>query len=184
MVTGDMNNLRNKIINNIIRIEGGYVDDPDDSGGETKFGITEKQARIFGYTGNMSCLPREIAFDIYVEKYWNSVQGDSLSMLSERITEEVIDTAVNMGVPRAGKFLQRCLNALNDRARLYPDIKVDSMIGPATIATVGKYLTIRDDFTIVKMLNCLQGSFYVVLAERREKDERFIYGWFKNRVKL
>jgi hypothetical protein len=32
------------------------------------------------------------------------------------------------------------------------------------------------------MLNSLQGSSYVEIAERREKDEKWIYGWFKNRV--
>lgn len=179
-----MNNLRNRIINDIIHIEGSYVNDPNDSGGETNFGITEKQARIFGYTGNMIYLPREIAFNIYADKYWNSVRADDLLALSERITEEVVDTAVNMGLRRAGKFLQRALNALNNRAKLYPDIKVDGVIGPATISTLYKYLKKRDSETLVKMLNCLQGSFYVVLAERREKDERFIYGWFKNRVTL
>jgi len=35
---------------------------------------------------------------------------------------------------------------------------------------------------LYKMLNALQGAYYIELAERREKDEDFIYGWFKHRV--
>jgi len=35
---------------------------------------------------------------------------------------------------------------------------------------------------MVLALNCLQGAFYVELAEKREKDERFVYGWLLNRV--
>ena len=37
---------------------------------------------------------------------------------------------------------------------------------------------------LVVMLNALQGAFYVTLAERREKDERFVFGWFANRVRI
>jgi len=37
---------------------------------------------------------------------------------------------------------------------------------------------------LCRALNCLQGAYYIELAERREKDERFVYGWLKNRVVL
>lgn len=176
--------LKDNAINDIIRVEGGYVDDPSDSGGETNFGITVGVARSYGYTGAMYDLPRETAYDIYAAKYWDAVRGDDLVELSERVAAEVVDTAVNMGVSRAGKFLQRALNALNNRGSSYPDLVVDGNIGSASIAAFSSYLETRTDDVLVKMLNCLQGAFYVELAERREKDERFIYGWFTNRVKL
>lgn len=172
------------IINQIISVEGGYINDPDDSGGETNFGITKKVAVAYGYTGEMHDMPRNIAFDIYSAKYWHAVRADSIMSMSEVIAEEVVDTAVNMGPARAGKFLQRALNALNRRGKLYADISVDGVIGRGTLGALQAYLAVRDDHTLAKMLNCLQGSFYVVLVERREKDEEFIYGWLKNRVKL
>lgn len=176
--------MKNIIINEIIRVEGGYVDDPQDSGGETNFGITVEVARANGYTGSMRDMPREVAFDIYSAKYWDSVRGDEIALLAERVAEEVVDTSVNMGPGRAGKFLQRALNTLNNREEYYKDLKVDGNIGMATLSALNHYLDTRDEETLVKILNCLQGAFYVELAERREKDERFIYGWFKNRVKL
>jgi len=85
---------------------------------------------------------------------------------------------------RAGKFLQRALNVLNNTGSLYRDLKVDGAIGSATVSALRGYLDGRDEGTLVKALNCLQGAFYITLAERREKDERFVYGWFKNRVTL
>jgi len=176
--------LKEKIINEIIRVEGGYVNDPSDSGGETNYGITEAVARSFGYTGEMRDMPRQVAFDIYSGKYWDSVRGNGLAALSERVAEEVVDTGVNMGVKRAGKFLQRSLNVLNDREKYYKDIVVDGVIGPGTVSALEICIFKRGDETLVKILNCLQGAFYVELAERREKDERFISGWFKNRVNL
>ena len=176
--------LKAYTIDNIIRIEGGYVNDPNDSGGETNFGITKAVARSFGYDGPMVDMPREVAFDIYAAKYWDTVRGDDLVALNHKVAEEVVDTGVNMGISRAGKFLQRSLNALNNRGTLYPDITVDGDIGNATLTALSQMIDKRDTDTLVKMLNCLQGAFYVDLAERREKDEKFIYGWFKNRVKL
>lgn len=174
--------LKEKIIDEIIRVEGGYVNDPADSGGETNFGITEDVARANGYTGSMRDMPREVAFNIYAAKYWDKVKGDQLVELSELIAEEVVDTAVNMGTGRAGKFLQRALNVLNNRGQLYPDLVVDGGIGPATLSALGQYLGQRTEIALLRALNCLQGAYYIELAERREKDEAFVYGWLKNRV--
>jgi len=179
-----MSNLKQKIIDEIIRVEGGYVNDPSDSGGATNFGITEAVARSFGYEGEMLDMPRQVAFDIYAAKYWDSSFGDQLAELSERVAEEVVDTGVNMGIKRAGKFLQRSLNVLNDREKYYNDISTDGIIGDGTLMALESCVFKRGDEVLVKMLNCLQGAFYVELAERREKDERFVFGWYKNRVKL
>ena len=176
--------MKERIINEIIRVEGGYVNDPSDSGGETNFGITVEVARANDYNGAMRGMPRSVAFDIYSARYWDAVKGDDLVKLSEHVAEEVVDTSVNMGPRRAGLFLQRALNALNSQAKLYPDLVVDGAIGPATVSALRGYLAERNELVLTRALNCLQGAYYVDLAERREKDERFVYGWFKNRVTL
>lgn len=178
---GDM---KQKIIDEIIRIEGGYVNNPNDSGGPTKYGITQSVARSFGYSGDMIDLPRDLAFHIYSAKYWDSVHGDDLEILSSALAAEVVDTAVNMGVKRAGEFLQRSINVLNNRGKICSDLVVDGMIGAATVTAVRDYIAARETATLIKALNCLQGAFYIELAERREKDEAFVYGWLRNRVNL
>lgn len=176
--------MKERIINEIIMVEGGYVNDPNDSGGETNFGITVAVARANGYNGAMRDLPRSVAFDIYSAKYWDAVKGDDLVKLSEHVAEEVVDTSVNMGAGRAGLFLQRALNVLNNQAKLYPDLVVDGAVGPATVSALRGYLAERNELALTRALNCLQGAYYITLAERREKDERFVYGWLKNRVTL
>lgn len=167
--------MKDKVICHIIDVEGGYVNDPSDSGGETNFGITVGVARAFGYHGPMDGMPRATAYRVYTSKYWDSVRADDMP---GGVAAEVVDTGVNCGTNRAGKFLQRALNVLTPGKAL----AVDGVIGSGTIRRLNEYLAKRDEATLVKMLNCLQGAFYVELAERREKDERFIYGWFKNRV--
>jgi len=178
---------KTKFINKIIDVEGGYVDDPDDSGGETNFGITRRVARRYGYHGPMKNLPRNLAFEIYANLYWNKLNLDRVEKLSPSIAQELADTGVNQGTGRAAEFLQRSLNVLNNRQKLYNDITVDNDVGNITIKALTKYLEIRGaagEIVIFNMLNCLQGAFYITLAERREKDEKFIFGWFTHRVNI
>lgn len=176
--------IRRDVIAAIVALEGGYVNDPNDSGGETNYGITEHVARSCGYEGRMDCMPRTFAFRVYTTRYWHAVRADDLLDLSEKVAEEVVDTGINMGVRRSSRFLQRSLNVLNLGGELYSDLKVDGSIGPATIAALRCYLAERDESTLLKALNCLQGAAYIELAERREKDEGFVYGWIRKRVGL
>lgn len=177
--------LKKKTINGIIDIEGGYTNDLVDSGGETNWGITIATARKYGYTGAMKIMPREIAYAIYSKMYWDKLRLDDIEKLSKVIAEELADTGVNQGVQRAGEFLQRSLNALNQNAKDYPDMTVDGWIGNQTIAALKAYLNKRGtkgEVILYRALNCLQGAFYIDLAERRQKDEKYVNGWFLNRV--
>ena len=174
------------IIDNLIATEGGYVNDPSDSGRETKFGITVAQARSWGYVRPMSDLPIEFAFEIYSTKYWGRLRLDAVSTLSCELAEELMDTGVNCGVTRASEYLQRSLNVLNNTQNLYRDLKVDGIVGDRTVWALTKYVSARSVDgvkVLLRMLNSMQGSHYITLAERREKDEKFIFGWFLNRVK-
>ena len=175
-----------EIIDDIIRKEGGdkFTDDPADSGGATRWGVTEKRARQSGYAGDMRTMPRSVAEQIYAEDYWDVVRGDDLAALSPAVAFEVVDTGVNMGPARAVSFLQRALNVFNVGGRLYDDMKVDGLAGPVTVNALEDYLAARSEAALLKALNCLQGAAYIELAERREKDERFVYGWIQQRVKL
>ena len=171
--------LKASILKSILKLEGGYVNDPSDSGGETNHGITVAVARKYGYTGPMADLPEAIALDIYEAMYWTPVRGDKLYAMSPVIAQEVVDTAINMGTSRAGQFLQRSLNILTDSF-----LEEDGIIGSATLSALKKYLATRDQHTLAKALNCLQGAFYMNLAEKRPKDRKFVYGWLTNRVSL
>ena len=180
-----MPSIKNKIIADIIRVEGGYVNDPNDSGGETNFGITERVARENGYDGPMVELPYQFAFEIYQKKYWDVLRLDDVENISVSLAAELADTSINMGASRAATFLQRSLNVLNRQGVDYPDVEVDGRVGDATIGALRAFYRRRGTKGIVvlqNMLNSLQGAFYVVLAETRVKDEDYVYGWFANRV--
>jgi lysozyme family protein len=174
-----------RAIAHLLPIEGGYVNDPADSGGETNFGITVAVARAFGYMGPMRDMTRSNAARIYQERFWSALGLETIESLSVPIAEELFDSAVNVSPERAAKWLQRSLNVLNNRAAMYRDIAADGRVGPMTILALREYLQARGkegERVLVRMLNALQGAFYVELAEARDKDERFVYGWFANRV--
>lgn len=179
--------IKKKLIDKVIGIEGGYVNDPRDSGGETNWGITIGTARAFGFDGRMIDMERHEAFDIYAARYWDPLRLDEIEVLSSDIAYELFDTGVNMGIYRAAVFLQRALNTLNQRKKNYPDLIVDGNIGGKTIAALKAFLDKRGrrgEVVLLRMLNCLQGMRYIELAERRQKDEAFIFGWFLNRVNI
>lgn len=180
-----MSDLFSEFVEDLLRIEGGYVNRSDDSGGPTNYGITQGVARAYGYRGDMRALPRSLAIRIYKEKYWDSMLLDQIEKLSPSIAIKLSDIGVNCGVQRSGEFLQRILNVMNNKQALYPDIRVDGNIGPVSVATLRKFLSIRKalgELVVIRGLNCLQGSHYITLAERREKDEAFAFGWLANRI--
>ena len=182
-----MNSSVADLIAELIAIEGGYSNDPADSGGETNFGITERVARRYGYTGSMRDMPRGVAENIYEQRYWYEPGFYDVSMIFQRVGRELFDTGVNCGQPKAAEFLQMALNALNREQKDYPDVEEDGDIGPATIKALAAYKAVRGptgELVLLKALNCLQGARYIELSRMRQKDERFVYGWIKERVEL
>lgn len=174
-----------KALKHTLGIEGGYSNHPADSGGKTRYGITEAKARAFGYTGPMSELPIELATQIYREDFWDIIRLDQVAELSEPVALEMFDTGVNCGIGTPVRFLQRLLNAFNREETDYGDIAVDGVMGRNTLAALRAFLARRGKLgsqVLVEALNSLQGAFYTDLAERRPKDEAFMFGWFANRV--
>lgn len=182
-----MNDAFAEALVEVFGIEGGFSDDPADSGGATRYGITEAVARRHGYTGPMRELPPELARDIYRADYWDAQQLDAVALLSRPIAFELFDTGINMGTSQSGEFLQMSLNAFNRQAADYDDVEVDGEIGTRTLEALAAFLAHRKrdgETVILRALNALQGAAYIELAERREKDERFVFGWFLQRVEI
>lgn len=179
-----------EIIEGVVAREGSeFTNDPKDSGGATKFGITrDTLAKWRGSVVTSDDVRRLTVAEakrIYLARYVIQPGFDTVSAVSIPIAEELIDTGVNVGPARAGEMLQRCLNALNREGRDYPDVKVDGNCGAGTIAAMRAFLKLRGhdgEIVLLRALNCLQGAFYISLTERRPKDESFLYGWLLNRV--
>lgn len=172
----------------LIKREGGYVNNPADRGGATKYGITEAVARGKGYKGSMKDVPESLARDIYRQQYWIQPRFDQVNLISPLIAEELLDTGVNCGVGFAKPTLQRALNLLNNQGKGgWSDLLIDGVYGPATLTAFKTYLAKRGkegEKTLLKVPNILQGNRYIEIAERNPSQEQFFYGWISQRVAL
>ena len=101
------------ILASVFALEEGYVNHPNDPGGETNHGITVAVARKHGYYGPMISLPKEMAADIYYKDYIDKPGYLPLIQLSPALGEEVVDSGVNAGPGRSSLCFQKSLNALN-----------------------------------------------------------------------
>lgn len=165
--------------------ERGFSNNSHDSGGATRFGITEAVARAHGYKGKMTELPLPLAKSILKESYWDALRLDGVALLSYPIAEELFDTGVNMGIITSGKFLQRILNVLNREQEDYSDLVVDGLVGKVTVFALDRFLKMRGkegESVILRALNSLQGARYIEIAEAKPTQETFEFGWLSKRV--
>ena len=153
--------------------EGGYVNHPNDPGGETNRGITrntyEQWLRTQGLPSrnlDMQNIPDEHVKQIYRDRYWNKVRGDDLP---PKVAQQVFDYAVHSGPSRAVKALQAAVGA-----------KTDGRFGPSTLAATQKYLQTHGETALANAVLEQRRSFLEGLLEK-EQYAPFANGW-RNRL--
>lgn len=174
------------MIDDILAREGGFVNHPSDPGGATNFGITQRVARAYGFTGNMRNLTRDQAREIYYREYIVKPGFLAIAEIDVHVAEEVIDSGVNAGQSRAGLWFQQALNVLNRRGSDYADIGEDGKIGKASIGAFQALRRRRGELAarrlMLKALNGLQFKHYYELARSNAKFEDFMVGWVDGRI--
>jgi lysozyme family protein len=150
--------------------EGGYVNDPKDRGGETKYGVTKKTYPHL----DIKNLSLEEAKKIYYNDFWNTKQAD-LNLLSEKIAIEVFDTGINTSMRTAIEIFQTALNLLNRVESRYDDVVVDGFMGSDTLKVLDKV----DELELLRVLNGLQFCRYYEIVKNNHSQERFFAGWIK-----
>ena len=153
----------NEIIKHVLDHEGGYVNDPKDLGGETKYGITKR----FYPELNIKELTIEKAKEIYKKDYWDKNRVESLP---QELWHIFFDMCVNMGRRTAVKVLQRA--AVNKGK----DIEVDGGLGPATIEALKGVELDR--------VRAYRVKFYVDLITSKPEQEKFFLGWFRRATEV
>ena len=170
------------ILASIIFVEGGYTDDPYDPGGQTKYGITERVAREYGYKGEMEDLSLEKANEIYATLYVEQPHFNYFIEISPAIAHKLIDAGVNVGTTRVSLWLQHILNVLSRDGLDYPQIKEDGIIGNNTInaykALENKRGKDKACQLVLKALDGYQSTYYISL----EKYSKYLVGWLDKRV--
>lgn len=94
----------------------------------------------------------------YHAQFWIPLRCDRIDAASEAVAEELFEASVNCGPGNGVKFLQRALNALNSRGKLYPDLHVDGAMGAKTLAATLTCIKKRPPRILVK---CQNGEQYI-----------------------
>lgn len=159
------------IAKGIVLREGGFVNDPDDLGGATNFGVTIHTMRRLGLDldgdgdvniEDVKALQRDQAVDLFIEHYF---VAPGLVALPELLQASVFDMYVNAG-SSAVKILQRLLRAMG-----YV-LTVDGIVGPQTLAAAHD-AALRAPQSFVDAYGIARRNYYFRIADRRIESRKF-----------
>ncbi|WP_347313275.1 holin-associated N-acetylmuramidase [Defluviimonas sp. SAOS-178_SWC] len=159
------------IAREIVAREGGFVNDPDDPGGATKFGVTIGTMRRLGLdlTGDgrvteadVRRLTRAKAEDIFIQHYF---RGPGLAELPEALQASVFDMYVNAGA-NAVKILQHLLNDMGN------DLTVDGVLGPITLAAAHRAAG-NAPHLLADAYGIARRNYYYRLADTRPSSRKY-----------
>ena len=151
------------IIEVVLEHEGGYVNDPDDPGGETNFGIAKRSHPDV----DIANLTKVGAKEIYYQSYWIK---NRVPQMPEDLKHIYFDMCVNQGRGRAIKILQRAANAKGAM------LEVDGGLGPKTIGAMKNVELDR--------VRAYRIKYYADLVTRRPDLEKFYFGWFRRGLEV
>ena len=166
-----------EIIEEVLEAEGGFVNDPDDKGGATNFGVTQQSYSNFlgspASVDDVRNMTREEAKECYKKEFWIPAKVDRLP---DNLKHLYFDMVVNMGRRNAGKILQQAVNTKKNSAVL----DVDGIIGSGSLSQIPD-LTLNDVLVERAMFfanNCFDGSRFA----KRTRQNKFLRGWIFHRV--
>ena len=173
-----------EIADDILRREGGFVNDPSDPGGATNFGVTIHTMRRLGIDLNrdgvvdvddVKLLTQDRAKQIFLDHYYRKPKIDQLP---ESLQASVFDMYVNSG-GNAVKILQRLLRKMGF------EVSVDGALGPQTLGAARKAHDINS-FYFVNAYAVERRNYYYSLADGRPKSRKYARtrnggkgGWIK-----
>ena len=160
-----------QIAEEIVVREGGYVNDPDDPGGATNYGVTIHTMRRLGLdldgdgdvdAQDVRVLSREQAIEIFVDHYFIRPR---IKDLPADLHPTVFDMYVNAG-SNAVRILQRLLRDMRI------EVTIDGIIGPQTIAATQQGLQAAPDH-FVDAYGIARRNYYYSLADRRPASRKY-----------
>lgn len=171
------------ILDDLLRREGGYVNDPADKGGATNFGISLRYARGIGLdldgdgdtdAADIRGVTPAVARTLYAHDFWFT---PGLDTLPEALAEPVFDMAVNSGPARAIIALQDAINTVIRQHKLaLPLLVSDGRIGRRTRAAAAAAAA-ADLPMLLTAFVTERVQYLTTLAARDPSQMRFLQGW-------
>jgi lysozyme family protein len=139
-----------RLIGKVLEHEGGYVCDPADPGGETKYGICKRSYPAI----DIKSLTLEQAKGIYYCEWWLRLRCNDID--NDQVAQKLLDTAVNVGKAAGVKILQKALCDVGLK------VAIDGVIGPKTLDAINR----ADPVTLLTAMRSQHAAHYHQIIER------------------
>lgn len=156
-----------KAFDYVISNEGGYVFNGNDSGGETKFGISKRSYPAL----NIKELTLEDAKKIYYRDFWEKGRCEEIS--SDLVAMQLFDLSVNLGNRAAVIVVQRGLRSVGI------NVQEDGLMGPQTLSALKK----SEPRCLLAAIKSEAAGYYRMIARNRPEQENFLNGWLNRAYK-
>ena len=144
-----------QIFEYLMNIEGVYSNDPDDPGGETRWGISSVAFP------DANIRTREDAKEFYRINFWEKYKCDQIKSII--LAAEIFVAVVNVNAVKVIGYLQTACNNLG------ASLEVDGLIGPKTISFLNSFKHPK------AIVSGLEGEMYKHYVEQGKK--KYISGW-------
>jgi lysozyme family protein len=161
----------------MIAHEGGYVNDPDDPGGETYKGVARKIFSKWSGWIIVDTLKRQSGFpasldkdadlqeaisDFYRVNFWDKINGDKIA--NQEVANSIFDFGVNAGTGTSASL-----------AQVVVDVKSDGVIGNDSLTAINAFNSehFLAAFTVAKIAR------YVTIVKKRPTSQKYFYGWVR-----
>lgn len=162
----------NVAVDKLIIIEGGFVNNPNDSGGATKYGIS---LRFFKETINPNATIDTIknltiseAQAIYLNFFWNKYRIGEIK--DQTVAEKIFNMFVNLAPKAAAQIVQAAINSVANNI-----IKVDGIMGSQTIAVLNQVVPQE----LLAYISLKLIKHYCDIVDAKESQITFLLGWVK-----
>lgn len=178
----------------VLSNEGGYVDNANDPGGATNFGVSlrflrdipTERLRKYGVFTSSDALSLEDIKEltlaqvklIYRGEFWDHAPFDKIP--SQNITNYLFDCCVQHGVGQGVKLLQRAIWAAIHTKDIVAD---DGILGDETLNAILTWQT-SNPGTILAALRSERAGLMRLLAQERGKDKEFLDGWLNRAYRI
>lgn len=150
-----------RVVEQVIKLEGGFVNDPKDPGGKTKYGISHKS---FPYI-NIENLTKEQAAGIYKKHYWDP-HPFYKELKSAQVVLKLFLAGINMGQKYANICMQRAV-------RSFKYLDADGIIGEKSLEAINN-IPYKE---LVPAFNSECAGRYRMLCAKNPTLKKFINGW-------